>query len=199
MADCGAGPNQPDVPLRLDCPLSAEAVRGLHAGQAVRLFGELLMARDAAHARLVAALEAGEPLPVALDGALLYYCGPTPGRPPRPVGAAGPTTSSRMDSYAPTLYAAGVRATLGKGERSPEVREACRRHETVYLVAVGGAGALLGQCLREAEVIAYPELGPEALRRVRVEDFPAWVAYDAQGNSIFPGEGPLAPEAGGPA
>lgn len=166
----------------------------LRAGQAVRLFGEMFTARDAAHARLWAALDAGESLPLKLKGATVYYCGPTPGRPPRVIGAAGPTTSSRMDKYAPALYQAGLRATLGKGERSLPVREACREYGAVYLATVGGGGALLGSRIVEAEVIAYPDLGPEAIRRLVVEDFPAWVAYDAQGGSIFPGEEDLPSE-----
>jgi fumarate hydratase subunit beta len=177
-----------DAPLRIDLPLDRERALALRAGQAVRLYGEMLTARDAAHARLVAALEAGEPLPVELAEATIYYCGPTPGRPSRAIGAAGPTTSSRMDQYAPALYRAGVRATLGKGERAPAVREACRECGALYLVTVGGAGALLGSRVTAAAVVAYPDLGPEALRRLVVADFPAWVAYDAQGGTIFPGE-----------
>jgi fumarate hydratase subunit beta len=177
-----------ESPLRIDLPLDREGALELRAGQEVRLYGELLTARDAAHARLVAALEAGEPLPVELAGATIYYCGPTPGRPPRVIGAAGPTTSSRMDRYAPALYRAGVRATLGKGERAGAVREACRECAALYLVTVGGAGALLGSGITAAEVVAYPELGPEAIRRIVVADFPAWVAYDAHGGTIFPGE-----------
>jgi fumarate hydratase subunit beta len=178
-------------PLRVDLPLRESVARSLRAGQALRLFGEMYTARDAAHARIVQALEAGEAPPFPLPDATIYYCGPTPGRPPRPLGAAGPTTSSRMDKYAPTLYAAGVRATLGKGERAPEVRLACREHGAVYLVTLGGAGALLGSRILEAEVTAYPELGPEAVRRLVVADFPAWVAYDVLGGSLFPGDCPL--------
>ena len=177
-----------DVPLRIELPLDPERALLLRAGRDVRLYGEVFTARDAAHARLVAALEAGEPLPVELADATLYYCGPTPGRPPRVIGAAGPTTSSRMDKYASVLHQAGVRATMGKGERAVEVREACREHGAVYLVTVGGGGALLGSRIVAAEVVAYPDLGPEALRRIFVEDFPAWVAYDAHGRSIFPTE-----------
>lgn len=174
--------------LRLDLPLDADRALRLRAGQALHLYGEILTARDAAHARLAAALEAGDPLPVDLTEATIYYCGPTPGRPPRLLGAAGPTTSSRMDRYAPTLYRAGVRATLGKGERSRAVREACRECGAVYLVTLGGAGALLGSRITAAEIVAYPELGPEAIHRLVVENFPAWVAYDAHGGTIFPGE-----------
>jgi len=151
----------------------------------------MFTARDAAHARLVEALATGAPLPFDLAGAVIYYCGPTPGPPPRPIGAAGPTTSSRMDAYAPALYQAGVRATLGKGERALAVREACREFGGLYLITVGGAGALLGSRVLSAEVVAYPELGPEAVRRLVVADFPAWVAYDAHGGSLFPADSDL--------
>ncbi|HEY3398939.1 MAG TPA: FumA C-terminus/TtdB family hydratase beta subunit [Armatimonadota bacterium] len=179
--------------LRLDLPLSRARALSLRAGQTVRLYGVMYTARDAAHARMTEALAAGEGLPFDPEGATIYYCGPTPGRPPRLIGSAGPTTSSRMDKYAPALYRAGVRATLGKGERALSVREACRETGSVYLVTVGGAGALLGSRIVAAEVVAYPELGPEAVRRIVVEDFPAWVAYDAGGLSIFPGDQPLGP------
>ena len=183
--------DNPTGVIRVDLPLTEDAARALRAGQALRLFGEIYTARDAAHARLQETLAAGEAPPFPLAGATLYYCGPTPGRPPRPIGAAGPTTSSRMDKYAPGLYAAGVRATLGKGERAREVREACRDTGAVYLVTVGGAGALLGSRIQQAEVVAYTELGPEAIRRLVVADFPAWVAYDVFGDSIFPSDEPL--------
>src|ERR1039458_2447099 len=132
-----------DAPVRIDLPLDRERALALRAGQAARLYGEMLTARDAAHARLVAALEAGAPLPVGLADATIYYCGPTPGRPPRVIGAAGPTTSSRMDKYAPALYRAGVRARLAKGGRAPAGRGACRESAVLSLVSVGGAGALL--------------------------------------------------------
>ncbi len=178
-------------PLRVDLPLEAATALALRAGQALRLFGEMFTARDAAHARLMEALTAGEPLPFDLAGALIYYCGPTPGPPPRPIGAAGPTTSSRMDKYTPALYRAGVRATLGKGERTRAVREACREFGGLYLITVGGAGALLGSRVLSAEVVAYPDLGPEAVRRLVVADFPAWVAYDAHGGSLFPADSDL--------
>ncbi|NLO72867.1 MAG: TRZ/ATZ family protein [candidate division WS1 bacterium] len=176
---------------RLDLPLTRGAVLQLRAGQAARLFGPMYTARDAAHARLREALRTGESAPFPLAGSTIYYCGPTPGRLPETLGAAGPTTSSRMDAYAPELYASGILATLGKGERSLAVREACRNYGTVYLVTVGGAGALLGSRVVAAETLAYPDLGPEAIRRLIVKDFPVWVAYDAHGGSIFPGDLPL--------
>jgi len=172
----------------LALPLSKEDVKSLSAGDGVSLTGPLYTARDAAHKRLVAALEAGQELPVDLAGQAIYYCGPTPAPPGRPIGAAGPTTSSRMDPYAPQLYAAGVRATIGKGERAPEVRMACREYGCLYMVAVGGAGALLGQCVTSARVVAYEDLGAEAIRELHVEEFPVIVAYDAYGGSVFPGD-----------
>ena len=169
-------------------PLDDETAASLRAGEAVLLSGVLYTARDAAHQRLVKAVEAGEPLPFDLRGQAIYYCGPAPTPPGRPIGSAGPTTSSRLDPFTPLLYSLGLKATIGKGERAATVREACRKYGCVYLVAVGGAGALLADRVTAAEVIAYPELGPEAVRRLVVEGFPALVAYDAEGNSIFPGE-----------
>lgn len=179
--------------MKIQTPLADQAVRELTAGQAVELSGIIYTARDAAHQRLVAALEAGERLPFELAGQAIYYCGPAPTPPGRAIGSAGPTTSYRMDAYAPLLYSRGLKATIGKGDRGMEVREACREYGCVYLVAVGGAGALLADCVTEAEVIAWPELGPEAVRRLVVRDLPLIVAYDAHGGSVFPGDEPLAP------
>lgn len=170
----------------IETPLTAEAVKGLRAGDEVLLSGVVYTARDAAHQRLVAALDAGEALPLELEGQAIYYCGPAPTPPGRAMGSAGPTSSYRMDPYTPRLYSLGVRATIGKGDRSVEVREACRQYGSVYLVAVGGAGALLADCVTEAEVVAFAELGPEALRRLVVQDLPLIVAYDTAGNSAFP-------------
>lgn len=179
--------------MKLHTPLADDAIRELRAGQAVELSGVIYTARDAAHQRMVAALEAGEPLPFELAGQAIYYCGPAPTPPGRAIGSAGPTTSYRMDAYAPLLYGRGLKATIGKGDRGIEVREACRDYGCVYLVAVGGAGALLADCVTEAEVIAWPELGPEAVRRLVVRDLPLIVAYDAHGGSAFPGDEPLPP------
>ncbi len=175
-------------PPRLVLPLSEDVVKQLRAGQAVSLTGILYTARDAAHQRLADALDNGDELPIDLEGAAIYYCGPSPAPPGRPIGAAGPTTSARMDPFAPRLYEAGVKVTIGKGPRSLVVREACRQHTGVYLVATGGAGALLATHIRTAQVVAYEDLGPEAIRRLEVEDFPAMIAYDVYGATIFCGE-----------
>ena len=177
--------------LRL--PLSPELVRELRSGDRLFISGTIYTARDAAHQRLVAALDSGDELPFDLHEAVIYYCGPTPAPPGRPVGSAGPTTSARMDPFAPRLYEAGVRATIGKGPRSLEVREACRRYRCLYVVATGGAGALLSTHIEQAEVIAYPDLGPEAVYRFQVEDFPTVVGYDIYGATIFCGEDDLPP------
>jgi len=176
---------------QIQLPLTAEVIGDLHAGDAVELTGVVYTARDAAHQRLVTALDGAEGLAIELDGAVIYYCGPTPAPPGRPLGAAGPTTSSRMDAFAPRLYAAGVRATIGKGQRSRDVREACREYGCLYLVATGGAGALLSSFVTEAEMVAYPELGPEAIRRLVVVGLPVLVAYDLHGGSIFPRDAAL--------
>ncbi|MBM3472382.1 MAG: TRZ/ATZ family protein [Armatimonadetes bacterium] len=174
--------------IRLSTPLTAEAATSLQAGDAVLISGHLYTARDAAHKRLRDLLDAGEPLPFDPEGALIYYCGPTPAPPGRPIGSAGPTTSSRMDGYAPLLHAYGVRATLGKGPRSAAVRAALQEHSAVYLVAVGGVGALLAERIVAAELVAFEDLGTEAIRRLTVEDFPAIVTYDSHGGSAFAGD-----------
>lgn len=177
--------------MRLHTPLGDDLVRQLHAGDPVLLCGTLYTARDAAHRRLIELLDAGQKLPVDLHGQAIYYCGPAPTPPGHAIGSAGPTSSYRMDVFTPALYAIGLKATIGKGDRSLEVRHACRRECAVYLVAVGGAGALLARSVVAAEVVAYEDLGPEALRRLEVVDFPAIVAYDAHGGSVFPGDPPL--------
>lgn len=173
------------MPARLRAPLDDDAILALNAGDAVLVDGVVYGARDAAHARLAAALEAGEPLPFELAGQIVYYVGPAPARPGEPIGSAGPTTSSRMDRYAPALYAAGLRATIGKGYRSPAVRQAITQHKGLYMAAIGGAGALLSRRIRLAEVVAYPELGPEAVWRFVVEDFPVVVVNDAHGRDLY--------------
>lgn len=172
----------------IQTPLTDEVVRGLRAGEEVLLSGVLYTARDAAHQRLRQALEEGVELPLELRGQVIYYCGPAPTPPGRALGSAGPTSSYRMDPYTPRLYSLGLKATIGKGDRAVEVREACREYGCVYLVAVGGAGALLADCVTEAEVLAYEELGPEALRKLRVKELPLTVAYDCEGGSAFPGD-----------
>lgn len=170
---------------RLAPPLTDEVTTRLRAGDAVRIDGTIYVARDAAHKRLVAALTAGERLPFDPAGQVIYYMGPSPARPGRAIGAAGPTTSYRMDPYTEAMLEAGVKAFIGKGQRGDAVRKALQAHRAVYLIAIGGAGALIAQSIRQAEVIAYPDLGPEALRRLHVQGFPATVACDTQGNDIY--------------
>lgn len=172
----------------LHTPLDDEAVRELRAGEEVLLSGVIYTARDAAHQRLMAALDDGQPLPLELRGQVIYYCGPAPTPPGSAIGSAGPTSSYRMDAYTPRLHSLGLKATIGKGDRSREVRQACRDYGAVYLVAVGGAGALLADCVTAAEIVAYEELGPEALRRLEVVDLPLIVAYDSVGGSAFPSD-----------
>jgi len=173
------------APTDLRTPLSPEQVEALRAGDSVLLSGPLYTARDAAHARLASMLARGEALPVDLRGHVVYYCGPTPPRPGRPIGSAGPTTASRMDPYTPALLAAGVRGMIGKGRRSPEVREALRRHRAVYFGAIEGTAALLGARVQEAEVVAFPDLGPEAIYRLVVDRFPVAVVNDAHGGDLY--------------
>lgn len=171
------------IPLSL--PLDRETVKSLKAGDLLSLSGVLYTARDAAHKRLIAALDRGEPLPVDLAGQTIYYAGPCPAPPGRPIGSAGPTTSGRMDAYAPRLIAQGLLGMIGKGMRQPTVVEAMRQHGAIYLGATGGAGALLAKRIRSAEVIAYEDLGAEAIRRLVVEDFPVVVLIDSQGNNLY--------------
>jgi fumarate hydratase subunit beta len=172
-------------PIHLHPPLTVDDVASLHAGDQVRIDGTIYVARDAAHKRMVEALAAGEGLPFDPEGQVIYYMGPSPARPGRPIGAAGPTTSYRMDPYTEPMIRAGVRAVMGKGARGPEVKRALRAYGAIYLVAVGGAGALLAGTVRRAEVIAYPDLGPEAVRLLEVEGFPAIVGYDTYGEDIY--------------
>lgn len=170
---------------RLATPLTPSDVASLRAGDRVHLSGILLTARDAAHQRLVALIDAGRPLPIDLTGQVLYYTGPTPPRPGNVIGSAGPTTSGRMDGYAPKLMALGLKGMIGKGTRSVAVRRAVQVHGCVYFGAVGGAGAVLSRHIRSAEVVAYPELGTEAVRRLEVEDFPVTVIDDVAGGSLY--------------
>ena len=170
---------------RLHTPLFDEDIMKLRSGDVVFLSGIIYTARDAAHKRLVDTLDRGEELPFDLKGAAIYYVGPSPAPPGRPIGSAGPTTSYRMDSYAPRLHSLGLKASIGKGKRSEEVRQAMQDHKAVYFGATGGAGALLSQCIKEARVIAYEELGPEAIRELSVEDLPLLVINDAYGNELY--------------
>ncbi|HUT75188.1 MAG TPA: Fe-S-containing hydro-lyase [Armatimonadota bacterium] len=166
-------------------PLTNDVIMALRAGDRAIITGVIYTARDAAHRRLVELLDQGEPLPVDLAGQIIYYTGPTPAPPGRPIGSAGPTTAGRMDPYAPRLLAVGLKAMIGKGARSPQVREALRRHRAVYLSATPGAGALLSQHIVAAEVVAYPDLGTEAIHRLAVQNFPVIVANDCHGGDIY--------------
>jgi len=171
--------------VHLTTPLSDDDVVRLKAGDRVRLFGVLLTGRDAAHKRLIEALDAGQPLPVDVRGQIIYYVGPTPPPPGMVIGSAGPTTGGRMDRYAPRLMALGLKGMIGKGHRSQPVRDAMREHRAVYFGAVGGAGALLSGFITAAEVVAYADLGTEAIRRLTVEDFPVIVVDDTHGNDLY--------------
>jgi len=171
--------------MNITSPISAQVIEKLIAGTAVTISGVIYTARDVAHQRIIEALDKGDKLPFELEGQTIYYMGPSPAPPGKVIGAAGPTTSRRMDAYTPRLLAAGVKAMIGKGSRSAEVKEAIKKYKAVYLAAAGGAGALLASAIKEAEVIAYEELGPEAVMRLTVENFPAVVANDIHGGDLF--------------
>lgn len=171
--------------IKITAPLSDEVAKSLKCGDSVTITGIVYTARDAAHKRLVETMQAGKELPFPIEGAVIYYVGPTPEKPGQVIGSAGPTTSYRMDSYAPLLLDRGCRGMIGKGDRSPEVVEAIKRNGGVYFGAIGGAGALLSKCIKKAEVIAYEDLGPEAVRRLEVEDFPVTVVIDSEGNNLY--------------
>lgn len=166
-------------------PLTDEVLKTLSIGDKVAISGVIYSARDAAHKRLVDLIDRGEKLPFDLPGQAIYYVGPTPAKPGYAVGAAGPTTSGRMDAYAPKLIANGLKGMIGKGPRSEEVKRAMKEHGAAYFAAVGGAGALISKSITKVEVIAYPELGAEAIRRMEVKNFPAIVAIDASGNDLY--------------
>ncbi|MGD8786388.1 MAG: Fe-S-containing hydro-lyase [Phycisphaerales bacterium] len=170
---------------KLQSPLDDSDIRSLKSGDQVLITGEIYTARDMAHKRLCEAIESNQKLPFPLEGAIIYFVGPTPARPGKVIGAAGPTTSSRMDSFSPKLLARGLKAMLGKGYRGDQVRDALQTHTAVHLATIGGAGALLSKHIVAAEVIAYEDLGTEAIRKLQVVDFPAVVAYDCYGNSIY--------------
>lgn len=173
------------TPRNLSLPLDREELKTLRAGDACLLSGEMFMLRDAGHIRLVAELEEQGSLPYGLEGATIFYAGPSPAAAGRPFGAVGPTTASRMDFAAPRLHRAGIVATIGKGVRSAEVIRACQETGSVYLVATGGAAALLAQCVIAGQVVAYEDLGTEALRRIEVRDLPVFVGIDIQGDCIY--------------
>lgn len=169
----------------INVPLAEGAAAELKAGDFVYLTGTIYTARDAAHRRMYEALERGEQLPIQMENNVIYYMGPSPARPGRPIGSAGPTTSSRMDKYTPTLLDLGLKGMIGKGKRSQAVRDAIVRNGAVYFAAVGGAGALLSRSILSSEVIAYDDLGTEAIRRLEIKDFPVIVVMDAEGNSLY--------------
>ena len=166
-------------------PLTEETITDLRVGDAVLLTGVLYVARDAAHKRMLAALDKGKPLPFDIRGQTIYYTGPAPARPGQIIGSAGPTTSGRMDSYTPRLLAEGLKGTIGKGMRSQAVKDAMKKHRAIYLAAIGGIGAVLAKSIKKSEVIAYDDLGAEAVRRLEVESFPAIVINDIYGGDLY--------------
>lgn len=169
----------------IKAPIDKKDTAGLRAGDYVYITGTVYTARDAAHKRMYDILAEGGDLPIDLAGQVIYYMGPSPAREGRPIGSAGPTTASRMDKYTPRLLDLGMGAMIGKGKRSPEVIDAVVRNQAVYFAAVGGAGALLSKCITSSEVIAYDDLGTEAIRRLEIEDFPAIVVIDSQGSNLY--------------
>lgn len=170
---------------RLQTPLTKDMAKTLQAGDYVYLTGTIYSARDAAHKRLTESLAKGESLPLPLENEIIYYLGPTPARPGQVIGSAGPTTSSRMDKYAPALLDLGQTGMIGKGRRSEAVIASMKKNSAVYFAAVGGAGALLSKCIKKAEVIAYEDLGAEAIYKLEVEDFPVIVVIDCEGNNLY--------------
>lgn len=169
----------------ITAPITKEIAKELHSGDYVYISGTIYTARDAAHKRMNETLGKGEKLPFDIENQLIYYMGPSPAREGRAIGSAGPTTASRMDKYAPTLLNLGLGGMIGKGKRSQAVKDAIVRNDAVYFAAVGGAGALLSKCIKKAEVIAYDDLGTEAIRRLEVENLPAIVVIDCQGNNLY--------------
>lgn len=169
----------------INTPITEEKTKDLYSGDYVYITGTIYVARDAAHKRMIEALDSGENLPIDIKDSTIYYMGPSPAREGRPIGSAGPTTATRMDKYAPTLLDLGEKAMIGKGKRSQEVIEAIIRNKAVYFAAVGGAGALLSKCIKQAEVVCYDDLGAEAIRKLYVENFPAIVVIDRYGNNLY--------------
>lgn len=169
----------------IQVPISKETAKTLKAGDYVYLTGTIYTARDAAHKRMQEAMDAGQSLPISMEGNVIYYMGPSPAREGRPIGSAGPTTASRMDKYAPNLLDLGLGAMIGKGKRSQAVIDAIVRNGSVYFAAVGGAGALLSQRILSSEVIAYDDLGTEAIRKLEIKDFPVIVVIDCEGNNLY--------------
>jgi fumarate hydratase subunit beta len=171
--------------IRITTPLTEAAARELKAGDSVLITGTIYTGRDAAHKRLVETLDRGEKLPVDFDGQIIYYVGPSPAKPGQAIGAAGPTTSGRMDAYTPKMLAQGLKGMIGKGYRTAEVVEAMKKHGAVYFAATGGAAALIAKSIKKYEVIAYADLGTEAISRLTVEDFPAIVVIDSEGRNYY--------------
>ncbi|MDR1461149.1 MAG: Fe-S-containing hydro-lyase [Campylobacteraceae bacterium] len=171
--------------VKITAPFDKESVKKLKAGDNVLISGTIIAARDAAHKALTEALARGEKLPVELENETIYYLGPSPAKPGQVIGAAGPTTSGRMDKYTPAILELGVAGMIGKGYRSKDVVDSIIKNGAVYMVAIGGAGALIAKTIKKYEVLAYPELGPEAIARLTVEDFPAIVAIDSEGNNFY--------------
>ena len=169
----------------ITAPITKETAKTLHAGDYVYITGTIYTARDAAHKRMQETLQRGEALPLEMKENVIYYMGPSPAREGRPIGSAGPTTASRMDKYAPELLDLGLGAMIGKGKRSQEVKDAIVRNGSVYFAAVGGAGALLSKCILSSEVIAYDDLGTEAIRKLQVKDFTVIVVIDSEGNNLY--------------
>ncbi len=169
----------------IETPVTKEKAASLHVGDMVFISGTIYTARDAAHKRMFEAIQKNEELPVDLKDITIYYMGPSPAREGRPIGSAGPTTASRMDKYAPTLLDLGETVMIGKGKRSPAVVDAIKRNSAVYLAAIGGAGALLSKCITESTVVAYDDLGTEAIRKLTVKDLPAIVVIDSEGNNLY--------------
>ena len=166
-------------------PITEEIAESLTAGDYIYLDGEMYVARDAAHKRMMEVLDRGEELPIPIKNAAIYYMGPSPAREGRPIGSAGPTTASRMDKYTPALLELGMRGMIGKGRRTEAVRESMMKNQAVYFAAVGGAGALLSKSILQAEVIAYEDLGTEAIRKLEIKDFPVIVVMDCEGNNLY--------------
>lgn len=169
----------------INVPFDVDIVKELKAGDYVYLTGTIYTARDAAHKRMYEALQNGETLPFDIEGNVIYYMGPSPAREGRPIGSAGPTTASRMDKYTPALLELGMRGMIGKGRRTEAVRESMMKNQAVYFAAVGGAGALLSKSILQAEVIAYEDLGTEAIRKLEIKDFPVIVVMDCEGNNLY--------------
>jgi len=171
--------------IRIETPLTHEKLKSLNVGDNVLINGVIYTGRDAAHKKMVEALDRGEDLPFAMNDQIIYFVGPTPAKEGQVIGSAGPTTSGRMDAYSPKLIARGLTGMIGKGLRSPDVIEAMKKHGAIYFGAIGGAGALIAKSIVSSEVIAYPELGPEAIRRLVVKDFPVMVIIDHEGNNLY--------------